>query len=111
MKKEIKLREFNASNTQVIRNGNPSMSINHKTGVFSINQQASSLIGLKAGDQIQFLQDENEPENWYMEKVKSEGFALRANSNITPGLLFNNTSIGRKVIDGLSGGGYRVFDY
>jgi hypothetical protein len=105
MKKEMKLREFNASNTQVTRSGTPCMSVNYKTGVFSINQHATSLIGLKAGDQIQFLQDENEPENWYLEKVKSGGFEIRTNSNITPGLLFNNTAIGRKVIEGLGGGG------
>jgi hypothetical protein len=97
----MKLKEFNAENTTTLRgagvNATPKIGLNTKVGLFNFNKPACELMGLKKGDQIIIHQDEEDPENWFLEKVKQKGFTLRDKENVTKGLLFNNTTLARAI--------------
>lgn len=95
----MKLKLFNSENTISIRGGGkvPSLSINQKAGLFSLNKEACTLIGLSDGDQIIIHQDEDEEADWYLEKVEEKGFVLRSKENVSSGLLFNNTALVRAI--------------
>lgn len=97
----MKLKEFNTENTVTTRNGVASIGVNTKTGLFNLNKQAKELTGLKNGDQIVLLQDEDDPGCWYLQKVKDKGFEIREKGNVTAGLLFNNTALSRALAEGL----------
>jgi len=72
----MKLKEFNVENTVTQRNYLPIVSINQKVGLFNFNKSACELMGLADNDQVVILQDENAPENFYIEKVSKKGFLL-----------------------------------
>lgn len=96
----MKLREFNPENSISIRGGNdqrPTISVNTKSGLFTFSQAAVSLLGVKNNSQVKFLQDEEDPESWFIHEVKTDGFELRAKTNITKGLIFNNTFLARAI--------------
>lgn len=92
----MKLKTFNTQNIQPTRSSSPFIGINTKTGVFAINRTAAEAIGIKDGDQVQFHQEEDSPENWYIEKVKDGGFTVRL-ANDRGILLFNNTTLSRMI--------------
>lgn len=95
----MKLKEFNSENTVTVRSDKPSLHINTKTGLFNFSKAACDLLNIKDGDRIAFYQDEEEPTDWYIEKVTTEkGFPLRAKDNITKGLLFSNTTMARAIV-------------
>ncbi len=77
----MKLKTFNAETVVKSPRKKPFVYMNRKTGVISINRAAAVLTKIEAGDQIQFLQDEDDPESWYIEKVTNNGFQTRHNSN------------------------------
>jgi hypothetical protein len=99
----MNLKEFNVATVKMERRGQPAIGINSKTGVFNFNGFAAKLIGLDAGDQVQFLQDESEPENWYVEKVKVSGFEVRFEPRWGNGVIFNSTNMARTLIKGMAG--------
>ena len=95
----MKLKEFNAENTLTVRTDKPTVHINTKTGLFNFSRSACVLLNIKHGDRVTFHQDEEEPTDWYVEKVLTEtGFPLRANNNTSKGLLFSNTSMARAIV-------------
>jgi hypothetical protein len=100
----MKLKEFNSENTITVRGGRsttPKIGLSTKTGLFNFNRSACQLIDLKPGEQIVILQDEEDTENWFLEKVKQKGFVLREKGNFK-GLLFNNTTLARAIADSVS---------
>lgn len=101
----MKLKKFTPENCISEKGqhaGKPCIGISLKSGLLRINKQACELLQLKDGDQVLFHQDEEEPENWYIEKVKKDGFALRSKSNVTPGLLFNNTKLVTEIFSSVA---------
>lgn len=106
----MKLKEFNAETCVNERKyfSVPSVAINMKTGLFRFNHEAVKLLELADGDQVMFLQDEGEPENWYVERVKDKGFVVRHKETVGKGVLFNNSQLARLIAEsvlftGLSG--------
>lgn len=93
----MKLKSYNTENMEVKRASIPSITVNLKVGTFSINRAACDIIGLKPGDLVQFNQDESNTENWYIEKVKTNGFAVRGKTDESTGVLFNHTSMAREI--------------
>ncbi len=93
----MKLKEFNEETCTQLRSTLPSLGINFKTGLFNFNKTACDLLGLKNNDQVIFLQDEDEPQCWYVEKVKSKGFMVREKSNVSTGVLFNNSNLAKQI--------------
>lgn len=100
----MKLKEFNTETcvTPRIYNGVPCININVKVGLFRLNPEAQKLVNLQDGDQIVFLQDEEDPANWYLEKVKEKGFVLRMKETSGKGLVFNNIAVGRQIADSVA---------
>ena len=108
----MKLKEFNSENCSgtTKRSIAPCISIDCKVGTFRINREACELIGLKDGDQVKFLQDQEDTADWYLEKAKSGGFALRAVPKTVGSLMFNNTPLSKKIAEsvGFTGRSGRV---
>lgn len=98
----MKLKEFNIDNTTRSRSTTPHFSIT-KHGLISFSVTACELVALKAGDQIVFLQDEEELENWYLAKVDKAGFVLREAKTSVRGLLLNSSALARQIINALEG--------
>jgi hypothetical protein len=91
------MRDTTQSHTRV-----PCISINVKVGLFRLNPEAQKLVNLQDGDQIVFLQDEEDPANWYLEKVKEKGFVLRMKETAGKGLVFNNIAVGRQIAESVA---------
>jgi hypothetical protein len=98
----MNLKTFNATNVASIREMRPFIGLNQKTGLFNFNRAACDMIGLQDGDQIQFHQDADNEETWYLEVVTDSGFILRKKDNVTSGLLFNNTQMVRKIFQSMA---------
>jgi hypothetical protein len=93
----MKLKTFNTENTYSKRESKPFILVSQKTGLFGFNKGVNQLLALKAGDQLQFHQDEENPDEWYLEKVKQGGFTLRDYKGGS--LLLNNTTLARKIFE------------
>jgi hypothetical protein len=93
----MKLKEFNAENTISTRTSAPVIGMNLKNGLFNINREVCDLIGLGDGDSVVFHQDQEDEQNWYLEKVKEKGFSVRKKENVTKGVIFNNTTLARAI--------------
>lgn len=100
----MNLKEFTPDNCITGRSSSrvPSIGINTKVGMFRLNLEATELVGLKDGDQVKFHQDEDEPTNWYLEKVKEGGFVLRHKEAVGNGLLFNNMKLAKQIAESVS---------
>lgn len=92
----MKLREFNTENTFSTRTRKPTVSINARSGLFIINRPACALIGLDDSKQLVFHQDEEEPESWFIEVVKENGFSMRLKDK-SKALFLNNKEITRSI--------------
>ena len=106
----MKLRTFNATNIQKgIKNVKPFIHMNIVTGVISMNRGACELLGVREGDGVQMHQDEDDPETWFIEKAKKDGFILRGNGNKTA-MMFNCTGLVRQICKAMeySGPGARI---
>ena len=95
----MKLKTFNAETfTNVSRSTKPFIYANAKSGLLSFNKAAVKELSVNPGDQVQFHQDEETPENWYIEKVKSGGFELRAYGK-RDALAFNSSMLARTIFE------------
>lgn len=97
----MKLKTFNPETTPNVRvaNATPHMSINLKSGVFSLNSALCTLLKVKHGDFVILHQDEAEPVDWFIQKVKSDGYTLRGKDGIEAPLCFNNTALSKIMLD------------
>jgi hypothetical protein len=95
----MRLKEFNLVSKYT--HTRPSVGVDAKRGKWNLNVLATRLIGLEPGDQVQILQDEDDPDNWYMEKVADGGFPLRSGDKKNGGLVFNNRGVARAINDEL----------
>ena len=99
----MKLKTFNTTNVQSLgRTQSPFFQVNSSTGLFNINKTAAELIGLKDNSQIQFHQSEDDPADWYVEVVKTDGFVVRYKENVGKGFLFNSTKLCRLILDSIA---------
>ncbi len=95
----MKLKTFTPDNCKVVKkSGVAAVGMNLKTGLFNMNKVAADLIGLKSGDSVLISQDEENPEDWYIEKVEN-GFVVRNKVNVGTGVLFNNATIVRAIAE------------
>ena len=85
------LVKYDKTNCQAARNGTPAIAFNPK-GVVIINVKGIELTGLKDGDCIAILNDEENPEDWYFTK-DADGFPLRQYGSQTTSLATNNSEV------------------
>jgi hypothetical protein len=95
----MRLKQFNSSSRY--KHTLPSIGVDAKRGKWKLNGVGSKLIGLQPGDEVQILQDQDEPGNWYIEKVIDNGFKVRADDKLGLGVVFNNRGLARAINDEL----------
>ncbi|HEY5591548.1 MAG TPA: hypothetical protein VIK55_11085 [Paludibacter sp.] len=97
----MKLKEFNTSNSKMALPGEPTLRINSKAGLLGFSKAASVILGLTDQTKIIFVQDEDNPTDWYI-KITSEenGFSLRRKEN-TSEFAFNNTPIAKLILESI----------
>ena len=98
----MKLNEFNVSNSRYFANKkDPRVRFNKKAGLISFSIGAEKLLDFKKGDKVIILQDEENPEDWYINKTQSKsGFALRIQDD-QKGVTFNCSFIVKRILDSL----------
>lgn len=98
----MKLKTYNTENLPNISHSKAGLYINSKAGLFHLNKTAVERMGLKDGDCIEFHQDEDGENDWYITKSK-DGFALRNKGKDTDqlGLTFNNTALAKLMFEQL----------
>lgn len=94
----MKLKTFNLENSTIPRGLKPPrVNINLESGLISISKQATALMSLEPGDQVEILQDEDNLQDWYICKVDTGGFTLRDTPNSN--LVFNSKAIVRAILE------------
>ena len=78
----------------------PAIGVTLRTGVFTLNRAAINKLDLKSGDMVQFHQDEDSPEDWYIEKVKGNGFVLREAGKSS--LCFNSKPLALSIFESVA---------
>lgn len=98
----MKLKTYNSENLPVSSKSKPTMYINQKSGVFHFNANACERLKLKAGESIEFHQDEENNKDWFISKSNS-GFAVRNKdkSSDSMGVTFNNTTLAKLLFEKL----------
>jgi bifunctional DNA-binding transcriptional regulator/antitoxin component of YhaV-PrlF toxin-antitoxin module len=76
----MKLKTFNTlMSARNLRTAKVTVS---KTGLISLNAAAAETVGLKPGDKLEIVQDEDSPKDWYIKAKSSEdGFEVRDYKN------------------------------
>lgn len=72
----MKLKTFDASTLKTRRSSNPEIHL-AKPGTIRFNPALVDTLSLAPGDSVIFHQDELRKKDWYIEKVKINGFNLR----------------------------------
>lgn len=93
----IKLIKFNTETCRSVRNGESIIHFNRK-GANTISNTAIAEIGFEEGDRIAIVQDEDNPEDWYLTE-EAKGFLLRKANKHSRALMFNNAHISNLIID------------
>lgn len=90
----MKLKKFD-STTANGHSNKPSIFFS-KAGTIALNKEFSSKIGLEVNDKVSIVQDEENPDDWYLLIDDENGFPLRENKDR---LIFNNATTAKAVID------------
>ncbi|OSZ79302.1 hypothetical protein CAP35_13900 [Chitinophagaceae bacterium IBVUCB1] len=93
----MKLNKFSAANMSHIRQKASTIRLQRK-GANIISDLAVESIGLKAGDKVSLVQDEDNPSDWYLMIDEQEGFTLRADKD-SKHLSFNCAALSNTVLD------------
>ena len=94
----MKLQKFDASNSKSVRTGEPTINFNMAGGI-CFSKTFCQKIGLKKGDKVSIVQDEDQPEDWYIIIGDKDGFPIRENTG--EGCAFNNAFICKNFIEHL----------
>lgn len=73
--------QFNILDTTNVKSGvrtsRPFIRITRKSGTITFNKSASKHFSLTAGMQVRFLQSQSDPQDWFIQFVKKDGFVIR----------------------------------
>ena len=98
----MNLKAFNTENVKDHKPRGKAFISFHKNGMCRLSDEAAAIMQVQPGSQLQFNQDQDNPENWFMEVVKKDGFTVREASSSSSGLLFNAASIKRMIFESLN---------
>lgn len=98
----MKLKSYNSQNLPVSSKTKPALYINSKAGLLHFNATAALKLGLKNGDAVEFHQDEDSENDWFISKSKS-GFVVRDKDKASAdkGVAFNNTTLAKLLFEKL----------
>ncbi len=87
----MKIKRFSRENTGQHHIGKPTVHIS-KTGLISFSRNSVESLNLKQNDRVELIQDEDNPQDWYVVTVENEGgFILRKGTYGQ--LLFNSSMV------------------
>lgn len=72
----MKLKEYTPATHARVRPNKARIGIN-KSGYFVLSKRLMEVMKLSEGDEVIMLQDAEAPTDWYITKVKDEGFSVR----------------------------------
>lgn len=99
----MKLKQFNRQTVvKGCKDKKPFLSMQTRNGVVSMSKGAATLLGVGRDDMVQIIQDEDNPTEFYIEKVDSDGFLLRSYDN-HQALCFNCAEVVRAIIRSRNG--------
>ena len=104
----MKFKEYNPE-TQPSHRGplsSPVIRLNVISGTITISKTLCERLKITEIDRISFLQDEDEPENWYIEKT-SKGFGLNPVQKQLGTFRFSSTSTVRDIFNSVEFKGKR----
>jgi len=94
----MKFKVYNQTNSKNFIVGKPTLSVSERAGVFQFSKAASALIGLSEDQGIQFLQNEESKEDFYVIKeTSSDAFKLRGKAGSS--YCFNSVSLATLLLD------------
>lgn len=94
----MNLKTFSPVTTPSIRGVHAAAGIGvTAVGVFTLNKEAVEKLKVKAGDHVHVLQDKDNAEDWYICKVKEDGYVLRHQKNGL--LIFNAAPAAREIFE------------
>lgn len=94
----MKLKTYNITNTAPQRKAGAYIHMNSKTGLIFLTVGFVGKCDITAKSLVQFVQNEEDETEWYLEVVDKNGFALkRGNEKKTKGLHLCNSSIVRSI--------------
>lgn len=70
-----------------------------RVGRFSFNKPAMQLLSIGDNDQVEFYQDEGDPQNWYISKVDKGGFVLKAKIGNGNELVFYKKALAEVILE------------
>jgi hypothetical protein len=68
----MKIKIYNKTNSQLVREGQATVRMNTKTGMISFSKAACANIGLEDKSKVIFIQDEESPKDWFVATTKLE---------------------------------------
>lgn len=100
----MNLKTFNPQNIPNRRQMTACIGINIKNGSLRFNREAYLRMKLSNEMQIQFLHDEDDIGQWYLEIVKKDGFKLRKGNIISKNhsLIFQSCSLVKEIFDSVN---------
>lgn len=97
----MKIKIYNEANSKSVMMGKRTIRFNRKAGLISLSKAATETIGLKAGDKVFVINDEERPKDWYVCKTDDEnGFTVRTKED-TGSADFNCTSVVKHIFETL----------
>lgn len=96
----MELKFFNTANMKGAgRIGQPTLRVT-RGGYIGLSKAALEPMGLNVEDKVALVQDQKNPEDWYLVEDKENGFTLRKSSN-SGSLAFNSAVMGKAMLDSL----------
>lgn len=97
----MNLNQLNRETVKSIRRGKSSLIIS-KAGSFTFSKNAVKNLLLQDGDYIEFIQDVDNPKDFYITKSnKKNGYKLRRHSSLMSAISFNSVAIASLIFKSL----------
>lgn len=96
----MKLKIYNQQNSKISLPSKPTVRVHCPSGIISLSKAACHLIGLRNGDKLIIVQDEDSPEDFFIHKTTHpEGFTVRSKTG-EAGATFNSSKIAKMLAPG-----------
>lgn len=102
--RELKLTSHNTRNSLLgVRNAVPIISVTQHNGMVRFNPRTMQVCDLKQGDKVSLAQDQENPEDWYIQLDDPHGFELKFINNsltqVNKSIGFHCKDVVRKLIE------------
>lgn len=96
----MKLKSYNQKNASKLRVGRLSVRFTKK-GAILFSAKATKLICIDKDSYIEFLQDEDSPQDWYIKKSNEE-IGLRCRHAANSSIMVNSAIVSNKILESIN---------